>query len=261
MNGPKIRVSVVNYTNTIPFVWGLKNSGIINQIELQEDIPSICATKLERDEVDIALLPVAAIPTLSASHILSRYCIGACGAVDSVRMYSDVPPDEIRQVLLDYQSRTSVELVKVLFERLWKKRVSFEAGGPGFENHIGKHTGGVVIGDRTFGIRGRHPFEIDLASAWLELTGLPFVFAAWVSKSPLPGSFTRSFDEALELGLNHIPQAVHETGRVNGLSSEETIDYLKHKISFTLDEDKLRGMELFIRYLKEPAPAPLQVRE
>ena len=90
-----LKISAVSYLNTIPFIHGLKQSELIHNIDLQLDYPSICADKLINGEVDLALVPVAIIPTLKEAHIISDYCIGADGAVDTVCLYSDVPITEI----------------------------------------------------------------------------------------------------------------------------------------------------------------------
>ena len=49
-----IRISAVSYLNTYPFVLGIKTSGELDDIELQLDVPSICAEKLKAGMVDLA---------------------------------------------------------------------------------------------------------------------------------------------------------------------------------------------------------------
>ena len=115
----KYKVSAVSYLNTVPFIHGLKQSELIHNIDLQLDYPSICADKLINGTVDFALVPVVVIPKLQA-HIISDYCIGADGVVDSVCLYSDVPITEIESIGLDYQSRTSVELLRLLLTEYWQ---------------------------------------------------------------------------------------------------------------------------------------------
>ena len=58
-----IRISAVSYLNTIPFIYGLKQSELIDNIDLRLDYPSVCADKLINNEVDLALVPVVVIPT------------------------------------------------------------------------------------------------------------------------------------------------------------------------------------------------------
>src|SRR4051812_36736309 len=116
----KIKISIVSYLNSKPFVYGIEHSDLLNEIDLQQDIPSVCAQKLIDGKVDIGLIPVAVLPLLKEKYIISDYCIGAVGKVASVMLYSDVPLDRISSVLLDYQSRTSVTLVKVLAKNFWK---------------------------------------------------------------------------------------------------------------------------------------------
>ena len=92
----KIKVSAVSYTNSKPFVYGIMHSGILDQIDLSLDIPSVCANKLIENQVDIGLVPVAALLHIENYQIISNYCIGANGAVDSVFIFSNKPIQEIK---------------------------------------------------------------------------------------------------------------------------------------------------------------------
>src|SRR5690606_35272464 len=161
-----------------------------------------------RREVQLALVPVALIPELNSHHFVSNLCIGADGIVDSVKLYHDVAVDEVQTVLLDYQSRTSVNLAKVLFKHLWKNNVTYINATSGFENNVSGTTAAVVIGDRTFNLNGRFRHEPDLAQAWKEMSRLPFVFAAWLSTEKLPAPFVAEFEAVLTHGVKNIRQAV-----------------------------------------------------
>ncbi|PKP34009.1 MAG: hypothetical protein CVT98_11120, partial [Bacteroidetes bacterium HGW-Bacteroidetes-15] len=146
------KISAVSYANTYPFLYGLKKSSIIKKIDLSLDYPSDCAKKLINNQVDIGLVPVAIIPQLKEHYIISDYCIGAEGKVKSVLLLSDVPLHEIKTVLLDYQSKSSVNLTKVLAKHFWNIQPQWEEAKEGFETTINKTTAGVIIGDRTFNL-------------------------------------------------------------------------------------------------------------
>ncbi len=247
----KIRISIVNYTNTLPFKWALKRSDILEKIDLQEDIPSICAQKLKYKQVDLALVPVALLPELDNYFIETNYCIGANGKVDSVKLYSNVPLNEIKTVTLDYQSKSSITLTKVLFKFFWKLPVSFLDAKPGFEGDIKNTNAAVVIGDRTFDLNGTFAYEYDLAEEWKRFTGLPFVFAGWVSTEKLPDSFVDEFNKVLKQGVDNITKAVDEDYNVKNLSKEKTLEYLSERIDYNLDKKKREALDLFIRYIRQ----------
>ncbi|HMR44919.1 MAG TPA: ABC transporter substrate-binding protein, partial [Saprospiraceae bacterium] len=128
----KIKATAVNYLNTKPLLYGILKSGLNELIELQTDIPSECARKLKAGEVDFALVPVAVIPELTTPAIISDYCIGTVGAVKTVVIFSEKPLHEVDEIYLDYQSRTSVELTKILLKNYWKIAPKLIAGSPGF---------------------------------------------------------------------------------------------------------------------------------
>jgi chorismate dehydratase len=233
----------------LPFKWALKNSALINFIDLQEDIPSICAQKLKFKQVDMALVPVAMLKELDHYFIESDYCIGANGKVDSVKLYSEVPLQEIEHITLDYQSRSSITLTRILAKFFWKIHPKFIEGKPGFENEVSGTNANVVIGDRTFDLNGKFAYEIDLAEEWKKFTDLPFVFAAWISHNKLNPAFIHEFNSVLKYGLENCEKAIESAGKDLLLSREDALEYLTERIDYNLDDRKLEAMKLFLEYI------------
>lgn len=241
-------VSIVNYYNTTPFIYGIKHTNFQSQIQVQLDIPSVCAQKLKNKQVEIGLVPVAILPELQHYHLITDYCIGSVGKVDSVKLFSEKPLEELTHVLLDYQSKTSVTLVQVLNKHFWKKNIHFVAANQGYESLITGTTGGVIIGDRTFGLSS-YSYQYDLAEEWHKYTQLPFVFACWVSNVELNNQFIESFNKALAYGVNHIEAAVLE--QPNSTPNFDPLDYLKNKISYHFDEDKKQALAKFLELMSD----------
>jgi len=245
----KLKISVVSYLNSKPFIYGLEHSDLINEIDLQLDIPSTCAQKLIDGSVDIGLVPVAIIPKLKESYIISDYCIGATGKVASVCLYSEVPLNEIKTILLDYHSRTSVTLVKVLAKEHWNISPEWQNASENFENSISGTTAAVIIGDRTFGLENKYAYCYDLAEEWQKLTGLPFVFAAWISNKKLSDEFIQKFNSALKLGLQNIKSISKSIQEQNQYLTNVEY-YLTQNIDYSLNEPKKEGLARFLTYLK-----------
>lgn len=233
----------------MPFKWALKKSDLLNRIDLQEDIPSICAQKLKFKQVDMALVPVALLNELDQYYIQTDYCIGANKIVDSVKLYSNVPLNEITSITLDYQSKSSITLTKVLCKFFWKINVSFTDAKPGFEKQLSGANANVVIGDRTFELNGKFNYEYDLAEEWYKFTGLPFVFAAWISTEKLDEHFIKEFNEVLKYGVDYCFAAINESADKLILSKEKTIEYLTKRIDYHLNDDKRKAMNLFLDYM------------
>jgi chorismate dehydratase len=238
-----MRLSVVGYLNTKPFIYGLFRSPLADQIELNLDIPSVCAQKLLLGEVDLALTPVAAIPDLPEAYLVSNFCIGATGAVRTVCIFSERPIEEVRRMYLDFHSRTSVALTPMLCREYWGVEPEWLPAYEGYEQHIKGDTAGLVIGDRAIGLEKRFPFAYDLGEAWVAWTGLPFVFAAWVSTRLPEESFTRRFNEALADGIAQIPRLIQILPTFPGFDLET---YFRQNISYDLDEAKWLGLQHFL---------------
>ena len=115
-----IKISIVSYSNTIPFLYGLNKSYFNNEINVSLDDPSTCAKKLISNKVDIGLIPVVSIKMIKDPKIISNYCIGADGSVDTVCVYSEIPINEVKNIFIDSDSETSVKLLMILLKEYWK---------------------------------------------------------------------------------------------------------------------------------------------
>ncbi|MBK7939276.1 MAG: menaquinone biosynthesis protein [Lewinellaceae bacterium] len=241
-----MRLSAVSYLNTKPFIYGLFRSDMAGMIDLSLDIPSVCAQKLLSGEADLALTPVAIIPELPQAYLVSDFCIGSTGTVQTVCLFSERPVSEIKKVYLDFHSRTSVALTQLLCARYWKIQPEFIPATPGYESKIQGDTAGLIIGDRAIGQHGCFPFVYDLGEAWAAWTGLPFVFAAWVSVKPLHPELLGRFNAALQIGLDHIPELIKILPTMPGFDLEK---YFRENISYELDEPKWVALNHFLGML------------
>jgi chorismate dehydratase len=249
-------ISAVSYLNTKPFIFGIEQSSLMKQIRLFQDFPALCAQKLLKDEVDIALVPVAVIPYLTSPHIVADYCIGADGPVKTVCLFSQVPLEEIKTIYLDYQSRTSVQLLQILCRDYWNISPKMVDAYPGYTSEISGDAAGVIIGDRAVAFL-HYPYVYDLAEIWKDYTGLPFVFAAWVANKPIDEDFIQLFNLALDKGLLKRHEIAARYKDVFDNSYFSTDYYLMHNISYTFDTPKKEAMLLFLKKYTENAGIPL----
>jgi chorismate dehydratase len=242
----KIKVGAVSYLNTKPLIYGFEQGMMKEELELLIDYPANIAKKLLHDEIDIGLVPVAIIPSMQNHYVVSHYCIGCFGEVASVGLFSDVPLGQVETILLDYQSASSVQLLKILLKEYWHIAPSIVPATIAYEENIRGTVAGLVIGDRAFKQRKRSTYFYDLGLAWKELTGLPFVFAAWLSNKEIGGSFLHRFDMACAAGLDQLPLVI----KSNASNYYDLQTYYTKNVSYVLDENLKKGMDLFLEKIK-----------
>lgn len=243
MNTHKIRIAAVSYLNSLPFIYGLNNSPVSEKIEIILETPANCTRLLKENKAEIGLIPSVTIKDLPGAEIISDYCIGGNGKVDSVILFSKTPVKEIKEITLDYQSRTSVALVSILCKNFWKIAPEYIPGLPGYEDNK-KPAAKMIIGDRAFLPQPDYKFQIDLSEAWNKATGLPFVFACWVTIKKLENEFIREFNDALKFGLENIPEVIRlNSNKFSGITDPSV--YLKKRIQYHLTPEMKKGLELF----------------
>lgn len=242
----KIKVGIVNYLNTRPLVYGIERSPVMNDIIFTGNYPSKLAAQLASGEIDLGLVPVAVIPSLSEYHINTDYCIGADGEVASVCIFSDCPIEEVETLLMDYQSRTSVALTRLLLREYWKLSPKLVDTSGDYRSQIAGRTAGLVIGDRALEQRSKNKYIYDLGIAWKDHTGLPFVFAAWVSTKKLDPDFVSAFNDANKFGLTKIVDVVKE----QVFDKYDLLTYYTRNISYDLNDGKRDGLEKFLSSIR-----------
>lgn len=188
---------------------------------------------------------------MADARIISPYCIGSGEKVHSVILFSHAPPSDLKKIYLDYQSRTSVELVKILYQHHWKKSPVFIQAKKGFESQSPeKHEGFVIIGDRAMEKYAMGFRITDLAEEWRSFSGYPFVFAAWISRKDIPDTLRRDFNAVLKEGIENIPDVIAKNrSKLLKLPVDPGVYFTKN-INYHLDALSQKGLELFLHLLK-----------
>ncbi|WP_435007512.1 menaquinone biosynthetic enzyme MqnA/MqnD family protein [Tundrisphaera lichenicola] len=256
---PTLRVGAVSYLNAKPLYYRL--SEWATGVDLSMDLPSRLASRLAGGELDLALIPsVEYLRGASTGYeILPGFAIAARGAVRSVKLFSRVPFEKIDRLALDEGSRTSQALTQVWLEARYGVRPSeIEPLPMGVSALESMADAVLVIGDRAMKVPDE-PFHsvVDLAQAWNDLTGLPFVFALWVARpgvdlGELPDVLARCRAE----GLANAGELAGRYGPRLGIDFDVCLDYLTRVLSYELGEPELAGLRLFARMAASLGLAP-----
>ena len=254
-----IRVGAVSYLNAKPLYYGLDAHAPAIQLEL--DLPSRLASRLAGGDLDVALIPSVEYFRGAAGGYaaLPGFAIAARGPVWSVKLFSRVPFGQIRRLALDEGSRTSQALVQVWLDSAHGVRPGTIETLPMGSSPLESSADAVlVIGDRAMRVPDA-PWHatVDLAEAWVALTGLPFVFALWVARpgvdlGDLPAILARCRAD----GLAHAGAIAAEFAPKLGLDEGACIDYLTRILSYDLGERELAGLRLFGRRAADLGLAP-----
>lgn len=240
-----IRIGAVRYLNSKPLIEGLRD--MVDGAELILDLPSRLADELASGELDVALIPSIEAFADPDYEIVSDACVATRGPVLSVKLYSRVPLGQIRRLALDEGSRTSAALVRIMLAERYGvfPRCEPLAIGQGIADSTADAV--LVIGDRAM-----HPPQErfhtiwDLGEVWSEWTGLPFVFAMWVTRVGVElADVTAALSRSRDRGLGRLPQIAEREAPALKITSQQATDYLQHNLHFRLGSAEQSGLRLF----------------
>ena len=238
------KITAVSYLNTIPFIYGLRHSGL-QDVALTLAPPASCAESYMSGDADVALVPAAVVPSLKNTDIITDYCIGAVRAVRTVVLVGDVAPQRVKRIFVDAHSRTSVQLAAWLADKVWKISPEwYELNDyTDLRSRTSEGDAFLLIGDKVFEHEGEFAFTTDLAEAWQAATSLPFCFAVWVARKGTPYAVLDELERAFTFGMEHIYEAVMESDYAD--RAGEAYEYLTRNIDFLFDGQKRKALDKF----------------
>jgi chorismate dehydratase len=249
----KPRVCAVSYLNTLPLVWGMLKGEQQDLFDLNFCVPAECADRLGNGDAEIGIVPCAELPRLGLA-IIRGTGIACRGPVRSILLISRVPPSEIRTLATDSGSRTSVMLARILLAKKYQAEPKLISMAPDLGSMLEVADAALIIGDPALHLDpAAIPFHVlDLGTEWVEMTGLPMVFAVWAgSKAVITPELERAFAASCQYGLKHLPEIAAQGGPERGISEALALEYFQRNIVFKLGEEEYRGLDLFLQYAAE----------
>lgn len=253
---PRLRIGAVSYLNSKPLIEDLPQ--LAPQADLVLDVPSRLADDLAVGRLDVALIPSVEALSDPDYEVVSDACVAARGAVLSVKLYFRVPPGEVRTLALDAGSRTSAALSRILLAERFgvePRPISFPLGTATTEITADAL---LMIGDRAM-----HPpmesflAEWDLGAEWYRWTGLPFVFAMWVTREGVDlGPVESALSAARDRGVDRITEIAAREAPGLRLSPKVATHYLAQNLHFRLGSAERQGLKLFHRLAASLGLAP-----
>ena len=270
----KLRISIVEFLNTAPLVWGFTDGPLEGRYHLSFTVPSLCAEALRSGEADVAIVPAIEYQRMDEMVVLPDMAVAAKGEVRSVLLLAKKPIELARRVALDTNSRTSAALVRLLCRGLWRIAPEFLDMAPDPVAMLSAADAALVIGDPALAIQLRvdalaqkqpggkvccegdpeeQPvpgidtlFVYDVAQQWREMTGKPCVMAIWAGRRDvITPEVVADFLASKEYGLSQIGEIAEGAALKLDMSPCHLERYLQKNIDFSLDAENLEGLERY----------------
>jgi predicted solute-binding protein len=227
--------------------------------ELDFRVPSACADQLASGAADIGIVPSFEL-TRQDLEVIPGVGIACHGAVRSILLIASRPAPEIRTLAVDSSSRTSVQLARIILKQRYGAEPVMTAHAPDLEAMLRVADAALIIGDPALRIEPEclsyHVY--DLGAEWVEMTGLPMVFAVWAGRRPsVTPTVAEAFRESCRYGRGRIEEIVAAESPRRGFSPRLVREYLTNHIVHQLGPRDYEGMELFLRYAREGAARPV----
>ncbi len=260
----RLQIGAVSYLNSKPLIEDLQ--GLCPEANLVLDVPSRLADDLASGELDVALIPSVEAFLNPEYEVVSDACVATHGPVLSVKLYSRVHPGEIKTLALDEGSRTSAALAQIILSEQYGVCPEQQKLPLQKTTRDSDADAVLLIGDRAMSPPDETFHTVwDLGEEWVNWTGLPFVFAMWVTRQNTNlGEIPEKLSAARDLGLAEIERIAAEGAQTLNLEYDTSFDYLTKNLYFRLGDSERAGLKLFQELAADlglASDAPLHFRE
>jgi len=265
-----MKIGRIPYINCYP-VYGAIDRGVVAlEAELVDGVPTDLNRRMAAGELDISVVSAVEYARDADRYLLLPDLAISCdGPVRSVMLFSRYPASELtsRRVLVSRSSMTSVALLELLFENVWRAKPRFVAGDAEVtdivESNDHNAEARLVIGDAALVLgtrhRDRYPYAYDLGQVWKEWTEQPFVFAVWVAQRTTEVKAALVAHAGLiasrNWGLTHLSDLAAQAHEATGVKKEICAEYLSG-LDYGLSYPHLAGLTEFYRRLVERGRIP-----
>jgi predicted solute-binding protein len=98
-------------------------------------------------------------------------------------------------------------------------------------------------------------YVYDLGGEWVEMTGLPMVFAVWAARQGVVApEVVEAFRGSCRYGRARIEEIVVSEAPRRGFAPEFVREYLTQRIVNELGSREYQGMDLFLNYARQLQP-------
>ncbi len=258
------RVSAVRFLNSSPLVWGFLHGPQRGIFDVHFSVPSECAEELRAGESDIGLVPAIELASQRDLMVLPGCSVACRGAVRSILFFSRKPIEEVESIAADTGSRTSVALAQIWLARKFGLRPRVRPHPPKLDEMLELADAALIIGDAALHLdpnlpewRGGPLFVHDLGAEWVEMTGLPMVFAVWAVKNPAADPDDPAvFQASAAYGFAHIDEIVKREGVERGYPADLARRYLTENISYAFGAAEQNSLEYFLKAAADLGLAP-----
>lgn len=259
------RICAVSYVNTSPLVWGLlHDSRTLSQtrptgFELAFAPPARCADEVWAERADVGLIPVARLlpsQNETSGPLVPVADVGiACeGPVRSILLIAKVPFRQIRTLASDENSRSSLNLARIILRDVYGVRPTVFAAAPVLETMLESADAALLIGDPALYLEpSQLPYEwIDLGQAWYELTRLPMVFALWAARERWARpEMAQLFANSYAYGKSRVAEIVARESVKRHMDAGLVREYLTRSIRYEIGEREWAGMESYLELVRD----------
>jgi chorismate dehydratase len=272
-----VRVGRIPYINCFPVYGGVDRGIVPLNATLVDGVPTALNAMMASGALDVSVVSAVEYARDWQRYLLLPDLAISCnGPVRSVMLFSTLPVKELggKKVLVSRSSMTSVHLLELLFEHVWRTRPEFVPGDAEAEAIANDGNRDVaarlVIGDAALMLQSeqhavaqahghRYPFIYDLGAEWKSWTGLPFVFAVWVAQRTTPVAEALKVHASLiasrDWGLAHLDELSAQAARSTGVPLEECRRYFDG-LDWRLTLPDLEGLTEFFRRLELAGRVP-----
>jgi chorismate dehydratase len=234
----------------LPLIYGLKNKIIDYNFKLSFDTIISNANKLRDGEIELGIISSLDYALKKETwHIVPDLCVSSPQQINHAQLFFNKGLNDISKVAIDNNAASEATLLKILMREKYMMSPEYIVMESDLDKMLSVAESALIVGDHGLNYYKTHRNRIDLNEEWLDLTGLPFVYAFWAGREmTITPTDVGIIQTSCELGIKNLEKISKEYAESHPHSWSFYHDFFTQNISFSFSDLEKDGLNEFYNY-------------
>ena len=234
----------------LPLIYGLKHQLIHHDFLVRFGSLFENAIKLREGEIEIGLISSLDYALKKETwQIVPDLCISSPRKIKDVQLFFKKGLKDIRTVAVDKNAASEITLLKILMREKFLISPDYIEREPDLDRMLLDAEAALIVGDQALNYYTVNPNRLDLNDEWMDLTGLPMVYAFWAGREiTVTPDDIKILHTSFNLGSNNLEKISKDYASKHQENWVFYHDFLTQNISYSFSDLEKEGLNEFYNY-------------
>jgi len=234
----------------LPLIYGMQKNLVKHDFSIIFGSILENAKRLREGEIELGLISSLDYALKKETwQIVPNLSVSSHQKVKHGQLFFKKGLKDIQKVAIDKNVASEAILLKILMREKFMLSPEYIVMEPDLDLMLSNSDSALIIGDSGLNYYQTHNNRLDLNEEWLDMTGLPFVYAFWAGREmTISSEDVGIIKTSSELGMKNLDKISKEYAKSHQQNLGLYHDFFTENISYTFSDQEIDGLNEFYNY-------------